>query len=305
VWAGDVGRPVGIAQAKCDGAWHTIADGPPIDLDDWHDAAGGGGVEHLVGIVEIVGRQPLLARGQPRLGRQLEDCLPRDPFQETLGRRVEPAIARDEDIRASPFGHVAVEIEHDRVVGASVERVEARQVAMQPVEGLDLGVDALDGDVTDGADAHSQPTRRHSGGDDLEIRHGVDDDRRFPLADRRILPHAAGGDDLDVGVLQPAAAHRLHDQAAERLARERDGDPRGVQRAVEARDVGLELEDAAAPRREHVEDVDPQPEPGVHQRQGGPVGGNELAIEIGQAWIGRHTDSLAKCAAIVSPYRHA
>ena len=79
VLALDVHSPVELFDALGDLAWPAVADSASVNVHDGDDAAGRGAVEHLIGIVEVVGGQAYLFGRDALLLGYFKDGLTRDP----------------------------------------------------------------------------------------------------------------------------------------------------------------------------------------------------------------------------------
>src|SRR5262249_22365208 len=144
---------------------------------------------------------------------------------------------------------------------------ELRQVAVEAVEVLDLGIEHLRRQIARarGDDAHAaldrvRPAHRP------DVGHRVDDRRRRPGSRGAGAADAPRDDALDVGIPEPGAPRGLDDDLPEAGLAVGDVDPDRVGRAVEAVQVRVELEHPAVPAGKRVEDGSPHGESGVEHR---------------------------------------
>src|SRR4029450_8803740 len=83
------------------------ADCATIELADRQHFGGRAREECFVGDVNLVARNAALRAGKPKLLRQREDRAPGDAVEARRElRRVDPAVAHDEDVLSRAFGHV-------------------------------------------------------------------------------------------------------------------------------------------------------------------------------------------------------
>ena len=123
------------------------ADDAAVDLADGRDLGRGAREEGLVGDVDLVAADAPLAHLDALLARQPDDRVARDAV-EGRGqlRRVQHAVAHDEDVLAAALGDVALGVEQQRLVVAAGERLVQRQHGVHVVA-VGLGLAHRDVDV--------------------------------------------------------------------------------------------------------------------------------------------------------------
>ena len=258
------------------------------------DAERGRGEEHLVGIVGIVEIDIGLAQRQPLLAREIDRGLAADPGQhEFFPRRQDLVSAHDENVRAEPFGKIAVDVEQHRPgfridalhlligddqveivvrLGARGERIR-RHAALRRHHDLDALLEQL------GALGERQR---------LAFEHDV----RPVIVDvvaRHFLDAAADALPDPVVVVRPeqvaVALEHLLGQLAHLLRAEARIDAQIFERAVEPVDMLLHLEQPVAEGAGHVEAavaVDPAR---VAERDAHLALGHEFAVEPGYPFV--------------------
>src|SRR2546426_9238095 len=122
----------------------AISDHATVEFDDWPDLCRGPADERLVRGPDIVqGEEPFL-RLQAKLRDDLEDRLPRDPWEVRGGPRGDDRrIADDEEVLRGRLRHVSVDVEHQGLVGAVLVRLDPGHDVVQVVQRLDRRAQAL------------------------------------------------------------------------------------------------------------------------------------------------------------------
>mmetsp|Transcript_6772 Transcript_6772/g.21852 ORF Transcript_6772/g.21852 Transcript_6772/m.21852 type:complete len:346 (+) Transcript_6772:14-1051(+) len=127
----DVGL-VQLLEALRDRAALPVADGAAVDGDDGDLAGERAGDKGLVGRVDLGEREVALLDGDAVLRAEGEDGGARDAVELVLRRRCpDGAVADDEKVRRVARGHKAVDVEHERLVGAGGGGLDARRDAVE------------------------------------------------------------------------------------------------------------------------------------------------------------------------------
>ena len=220
--------------------------------------------------------------GNALAAADLEDDAPRDAFRAgDVAARLDLAVGHDEHVRGVRLGDEALPVEHERVIGAGVVRLDLREDRLDEIAVVDLGVEAVRREAPHAACDEREPAapvdRR------LELREH--DQRRTGLVEPRI--HAGG--DLDAAGEGEANVHAVaHRVRLERAADLRDHrlvardlrEREGLRRGAEPREMLLQPEDAPV--------VEPQPLPhrvaalhgAVEGRDAGFVAMDEAAVDV-------------------------
>ena len=202
------------------------ADRVVVDLTHRHQLGRRAGHVDLVGEVELGAREVALDDGEAEVAGDRDRRLAVDPVEDRRGlrRRVDDALADDEEVLARSLAHVAVRVEQDRLLVAGLVRLDLRQ---HRVEVLAAGLGVRDQPV--GPDP---PPRGDLGADAVLLARLAQVGRPFPDGDRdvdlgveREQAHravAAEGDRADVALAHPVAGDRLQLRGGDLLAREGD-----------------------------------------------------------------------------------
>ena len=232
----------------------------PVEAPHRADAEAGRGEEGLVGVVRVEEVDVPLVDGVAQLARELDGRLPADSGQdELLARRVDRAVADEEDVAADSLGEVAVDVEEDRPgLGVAGLGLEVAHDHVEVVVRLGPGAEAV---------RRRAPHGRHDDPDAVAVERGplaererqaLDDHGRPRLPEGRAVRgieppgHALG---------HPVVVVRLEER--EVLVEDLLGDPLELlepdaridaevaERAIEAVEVLLQAEDAVpeGPRR--------------------------------------------------------
>src|SRR5438445_3368812 len=124
-----------VLETLGDRAAATRADGDAVDRTQGRDFRGGAGEEDFVGDVEHLARNHLLADRNAKIFAKCDDAAASDAGQDARGqrRRMNGAIADNEDIFAGTFADVAVRIERDALGIAIGERFHADKLRIHVI----------------------------------------------------------------------------------------------------------------------------------------------------------------------------
>ena len=133
--AGPATSPLMTSKNACwmrfgDRAAAAVADRDLVDRPDRRDLDGGADEERLVGDVEHLARQHLLAHREAEVARERDDRVARDARQDRGGqrRRVDDVVAHEEQVLAAAFAEVAVGVERDAFAVAFGDRFHLDQL---------------------------------------------------------------------------------------------------------------------------------------------------------------------------------
>src|SRR5579872_3551262 len=105
----------------CHQSWLAVAYDLPIDAGDRHDFAKGRGLEGFASGYQVVHSERPLDDFDLHRTAKLNDHITRDTGEDIAKRRSDHGLAiNGEYVVGVAFGHVAIEIEHDRGIRAAV-----------------------------------------------------------------------------------------------------------------------------------------------------------------------------------------
>jgi hypothetical protein len=203
-------------------AWLSSAEAPSVHLGDGHDLVHRACEEHLIGHVDVCGRDVLLGRCEAELRRDLHAARQSRHYGIALRRHETPA-AYDEDVGRIRLCQEALHIQHQCLVCAGLVGLHLRHDLTELVAGMQLRVESLGRSPPHArcgeANAALRP-RRLLGLHDYDDRRGcLGTDARVHSGRGRI---AARDRDADMGILgQAVGAHGIEDGARHGFAAEK------------------------------------------------------------------------------------
>ena len=228
-------------------------------------------------------REDALQHRQPVMARQFHHGLAGHAQQDAQVGRRRPDLspADQKDIVGAALAHIPVAVQHQRLIHPRPVGLDARQDVVHVVQGLRLHRQSIGPDLPDRRRHDPQPALVRL----LRIQlDGVDDnDDRRSLALPRIeaqIAHAPRNHRPDVGIAQPAPAHRLHNSRGHVVLAHRDLEHQVLRGIVQAVQVPVQPEDPAVVGADALEDSVPIEVAVVVDRDLRLFLGNERAVDI-------------------------